>query len=135
MRAKEIPLTEDQERRSIDRIDLVLLAWTLVALVLLGRAFYIQIVQHTYYTELADKQYISKVQTNFDRGSIYFSSYKGALVPAANLYTYYRLAITPNVVKDPVGLFTKLNEVVPLDQESFIRKATKENDPYEEVAK
>jgi cell division protein FtsI/penicillin-binding protein 2 len=50
MRAKEIPLTEDQERRSIDRIDLVLLVWTLVALVLLGRAFYIQIVQHSYYT-------------------------------------------------------------------------------------
>jgi cell division protein FtsI/penicillin-binding protein 2 len=75
------------------------------------------------------------VQANFDRGSIYFSSYKGTLVPAANLYTYYRLAIAPNVVSDPQVLYAKLNEVVPLDQESFIRKATKENDPYEEVAK
>ncbi len=135
MRAKEIPLTEDQERRSIDRIDLVLLLWTLVAFVLLGRAFYIQVVQHAYYTELADKQYISKVHTNFDRGSIYFSSYKGVLVPAANLYTYYRLAIAPNLVKDPVALYAKLNEVVPLDQESFIRKVSKEDDPYEEIAK
>ncbi len=135
MRAKEIPLTEDQERRSVDRIDLVLLGWTLVALILLGRAFYIQIVQHSYFTGLADRQYISKVQTNFDRGSIYFSSYKGALVPAANLYTYYRLAVAPNLVTDGPALYSKLNAVIPLDEELFLKKVSKENDPYEEIAK
>ncbi len=135
MRAKEIPLTEDQERRSVDRIDLVLLFWTLIALLLLGRAFYIQIIRHDHYTALADKQYVSKVSENFDRGNIYFSSYKGTLVPAANLYTYYRLAITPNLVKDPQKLYEDLNKIIPLDQESFIKRASKEDDPYEEVAK
>ncbi|MBP6888315.1 MAG: penicillin-binding protein 2 [Candidatus Pacebacteria bacterium] len=136
MRAKSEPkLTEDQERRSIDRIDLVILFWLVVALILLGRAFYIQVVKHSHYTSLADRQYVSQAPTNFDRGSIYFSSYKGSLVPAAKLYTRYRLAVTPNQIKDPQGLYQKLSSVLHLDESEFIEKVSKENDPYEEVAK
>lgn len=135
MPASSFTLTEDQERRSVDRIDLVLLVWFGVALLLLGRAFYIQVVKHSHYTTLADRQYISQVPANFDRGSIYFSSYKGTLVPAAKLYTRYRIAITPNQVKDPQALYAKLSAVLPLEEEEFIKRATKENDPYEEIAK
>lgn len=133
--SSEPQLTEDQERRSIDRIDLVLLFWLLLTLILVGRAFYIQVVKHSYYTSLADKQYVSQVAANFDRGSIYFSKYKGELVPAANLYTRYRLAITPNQIKDPKSVYEKLSTVFTLNEEEFIQRASKEDDPYEEVAK
>lgn len=135
MRAKGETITEDQERRSIDRIDVVLLLWVVAVLILLGRLFYIQIVQHEYYTSLAGKQYVAQVPPNFDRGSIYFSSYKGPLVPAAKLYTEYRLAIAPNALKDKEKMFTELSTVIELDKDAFMRKAAKTDDPYEEIAK
>lgn len=133
---KGIPsLSLDQETRSKDRIDFLLLFWLLMTLVVIGRAFYIQVVKHTYYIDLADRQYISSIPLNFDRGNIYFSRYKGAVVPAAQLRTTYRIAIDPTQITKPDILFKNLSSVIPLDKDEFIAKATKANDPYEEIAK
>ncbi len=132
---KESTISEDQENRSKDRIDFVLLIWLLITLVIVGKAFYIQIIKHTYYTDLADKQYTSKVPINFDRGNIYFSRYKGTVVPAAQLRTTYRIAIDPTQVSNPEALYRSLSSVLTLDKEDFFAKAGKEDDPYEEVAR
>ena len=128
-------LSHDQEVRSKDRIDFVMLVWLVLALVIIGKAFYIQVVKHRYYTEVADKQYISKVPVNFDRGNIYFSRYKGTIVPAAQLRTTYRITIDPTQIVNAETLYARLAEVIPLVKEDFIQKATKVNDPYEEIAK
>jgi cell division protein FtsI (penicillin-binding protein 3)/stage V sporulation protein D (sporulation-specific penicillin-binding protein) len=136
MRARQATtISEDQENRSKDRIDAILLLWLLFVLVVIGRAFYIQVVKHAYYTDLADKQYISKVPINFDRGNIYFSRYKGTVVPAAQLRTTYRIAVDPSQVTNAEILYNQLSKVIPLSKDDFMTKATKENDPYEEVAK
>lgn len=128
-------ILEEQEIRSKDRIDFVLLVWLLVAFVIFGRAFYVQVVKHGYYVELADKQYISKIPLNFDRGTIYFSQYKGAPVPAAQLRTTYRVAIDPTQITKPENLYTSLSAVLPLAKEDFMEKAAKTSDPYEEIAR
>ena len=128
-------VSHDQEMRSKDRIDFVLLGWLLILLVIIGKAFYIQVLKHTYYTSLADRQYISQIPVNFDRGTIYFSRYKGSLVPAAQLRTTYRIAIDPTQITNARGLYKQLSLVIPLDRDEFITKAAKINDPYEEVAK
>ncbi len=128
-------LTEDQQQRSKDRIGVVLLVWLVLSLIVIGRAFYIQVVEHASYVSTADKQYISKVPLNFDRGTIYFSRYKGAVVPAAQLRTTYRIAIDPSQITNSEALYTKLSQVISLSKEEFMLKATKENDPYEEIAK
>ncbi len=125
----------DQETRSKDRINFIMLFWLVLVAVLVGKAFYIQIVKHSYYTDIADSQYVSKVPVNFDRGNIYFSRYKGSVVPAAQLKTTYRIAIDPTQITNPETLFERLAEVITLDKESFFLKARKVNDPYEEVAK
>ncbi len=128
-------LSHDQETRSKDRIDFIMLIWLILLVVIVGKAFYVQIIKHEYYTNLADKQYISKVPINFDRGNIYFSRYKGTVVPAAQLRTTYRIAIDPTQITNAGTLYTRLSEVIPIKKEDFIQKATKVNDPYEEVAK
>lgn len=128
-------LTEDQQQRSKDRIGIVLLVWLVLSLIVVARAFYIQVLEHASYVGLADKQYISKVPLNFDRGTIYFSRYKGAVVPAAQLRTTYRIAIDPSQINNNEALYTKLSQVISLSKEEFMLKATKENDPYEEIAK
>jgi cell division protein FtsI (penicillin-binding protein 3)/stage V sporulation protein D (sporulation-specific penicillin-binding protein) len=128
-------ITEDQENRSKDRIDFVVLFWLLITLIVVGRAFYVQVVKHTYYTDLADRQYISKIPIDFDRGSIYFSRYKGSVVPAAQLTTTYRIAIDPTQITNAEALYNQLSKVIPVEKEEFMAKATKENDPYEEIAR
>lgn len=136
MPANRVPaISSDQEQRSKDRIDLALLFWFVMALIIISRAFYVQVVQHTYYVDIADKQYISKTPVNFDRGSIYFSRYKGTVVPAAQLRTTYRIAVDPSQITQPEILYSQISKVITLDKATFIAKATKENDPYEEVAK
>ncbi len=136
MLTRKVPMiTPDQENRSKDRIDIVLLAWFVISLIVIGRAFYVQVVKHTYYDDLADKQYISSTPINFDRGNIYFSRYKGTIVPAAQLRTNYRIAIDPSQVTKPDVLYAQLSKVITLDRDTFMAKATKENDPYEEIAK
>ena len=132
---KESTISEDQENRSKDRIDFILLGWLLVAIVLAGRDFYIQVLRHTHYTDLADKQYISTTPRNFERGNIYFSRYKSAIVPVAQLRTTYRIAVDPSQITNPENLFKNISSIVPLDKEVFMERATKVNDPYEEVAK
>lgn len=136
MHTKEFTtISQDQEIRSKDRIDFVLLIWFIITLIILGRAFYIQVVRHSYYVTMADNQYISKIPMNFDRGSIYFSRFKGAVVPAAQLRTTYRLAVDPAQITNADAVYTKISSVITLDKDEFIAKATKTNDPYEEVAK
>ena len=132
---KKHTLTEDQLKRSKDRIGIVLLVWLVLMIVVIGRAFYVQVIEHTKYTTVADKQYISKVPLNFDRGTIYFSRYKGAAVPAAQLRTTYRIAIDPSQISSSDILYSKLSSIIPLSKEEFMIKVTKVNDPYEEIAK
>lgn len=128
-------ITDDQRLRSEYRAHLIIVLWFLFALVMIGRAFYIQVIKHSYYADLADRQYISTTPINFDRGSILFSHYQGEPVPAAQLRTRYRIAIDPVQIQDPALLYTRISKIVPLDKASFMEKAMKKTDPYEEIAK
>lgn len=121
--------------RSVTRIRVLMYVALLVAVVVLIRAFYVQIVRHNYYISLADKQYVGTVPVSFDRGTIFFSNRRGDPVPAAQLITQYRIAIDPTVLIDKEKTYEILSAYVPIDKKEFIDKASKINDPYEEVAK
>ncbi|MEN9551701.1 MAG: hypothetical protein RI935_78 [Candidatus Parcubacteria bacterium] len=138
MRDKEIPLTDNQEARSLFRLDVVIFVWSLIVFVLLLRVAYISIVKHSHYRSLGDKQYVSHTSSYFDRGSIFFSDYKNTSVPVAKLYTRYRVAINPNQLHENVDkekLYNDIASIITLDKESFLEKVSKENDPYEEIAR
>lgn len=128
-------ISEEQVLRSQDRAHLVLLVWFMIALVIIGRAFYVQVVKHGYYTDLADKQYVSNGGITFDRGTVFFSHYKQEPVPAAQLRTTYRVAIDPTAIVDATSTYETLSKHIPLTKEDFIARATKKDDPYEEIAK
>ena len=49
------------------------------------RSIHIQVVQHEYYTSLADKQYVGTSLNHFDRGTISFHKFCDEPVPAAQL--------------------------------------------------
>ena len=116
------------------RIRLISFGIFIFALVIIVRLYFLQIVDNDFYISKADKQYTSTAQKIFSRGSIFFQNKDGSLVSAATLKSGYIVAVNPEILKDPEFAYQKLNEIIPIDRDLFITKATKLNDPYEEIA-
>ena len=106
------------------------------ALILVSRLFFVQVVQSSTYDDLADRQYVTSSTNIFERGNIFFTDKDENLVSAATQTLGYKMAIVPEKIKDPEDIYQKIVAIVPeIDKQDFLRKAAKENDPYEEIAK
>lgn len=106
----------------------------LCGLVIIGRLYILQIVESDKYTNKADRQYVSVSKNAYDRGTIFFSNKDKSLVSAATLRSGFIIAINPEVLKNPEQVYEKINTIMPLEKEVFMAKATKQKDPYEEIA-
>jgi cell division protein FtsI (penicillin-binding protein 3)/stage V sporulation protein D (sporulation-specific penicillin-binding protein) len=104
-------------------------------LIIVGRLYQIQIVQGDTYSEKADRQYARPVTANFDRGSIFFSSKEGIKIAAATLKEGYTLSINPKIIGDASNVYEALSQYLKIDKDSFIEKASKKEDSYEEIQK
>jgi stage V sporulation protein D (sporulation-specific penicillin-binding protein) len=116
------------------RIRIVAGAFFLFACVLVGKLFLLQFVHANSYSDRADKQYATPVGDIFERGNIFFSSRDGALVAAGTVMTGFKIAVNPQKVTDVEALYTALTPYIKISHDEFVAKATKPNDPYEEVA-
>jgi len=105
-----------------------------IALILIAKLFYLQIVDKNFYTKKADDQYVVPIGSIFNRGNILFSSKDNSLVAAATIASGYKLAINPIEIKDPESDYKILSPYLSIGHNLFISRASKKNDPYEEVA-
>jgi cell division protein FtsI/penicillin-binding protein 2 len=106
-----------------------------LALLLIVRLYFVQIVHGEEFSLRAERQYVSSSQELFDRGSIFFTSKDGTQISAASLATGFLIAINPERLKNPEAVYTQLRALVPtLDHDAFMASAAKANDPYEVVA-
>lgn len=111
----------------------------LFALLVTSRLYMVQVVARESFEAQAEQQYIAGPNF-FDRGSILFTTKDDIQVPAASVRHGFLLFINPNILR-PLGqseierIYEEVNAIVPLDKEIFISRATKENDPYEELAR
>ena len=99
----------------------------LVASILIGRLYVLQIVKGNDFRDQAEGQY-KKPTSQFDRNDIYFTEKNGNLVSAATVRTGYILELNPKMIKDANSAYNKLSEVIVLDKTNFLEKATKKND-------
>ncbi len=120
---------------SINRIRLLSLFAFIVAALIVTRLFYVQIIHGSEYSESADRQYAVPSANVFDRGTISFQERGGNLIAAATLQSGYFLAINPKEIKDATTTWEGISSVILLDRDSFMAKAGKKDDPYEEVAR
>ena len=107
------------------------------ALLVVAKLYLVQIVSGDVYKAKALGQYTVGVNY-FDRGNIFFSTKDGNLVPAASVKTGFLLYINPNILntrEDLEEIYTDLNTIVSLDKDTFLTRAKKQNDTYEELAK
>jgi cell division protein FtsI/penicillin-binding protein 2 len=105
-----------------------------VAIVLLARLFFVQVIHKNLYTEKADKQYVTPSSNIFNRGSIFFSKKDGSLVAGATITSGFKIAIIPKKIIDSESTYSKLIPYIKMDKETFLAKVSKVNDPYEEIA-
>jgi len=115
------------------RIRFVIFCIFAVALVIISRLFFVQIINKDTYASRADKQYITPSSNIFDRGTIFFSKKDDSLVAAATVVYGFKLAMVPKEITDAEDDYNKLQSYLTISKESFLAKASKIDDPYEEI--
>ena len=117
------------------RLRLVSFLIIVSASILVTRLFMVQVVHKNMYISKADKQYATPAGDIFDRGSIFLSKKDGSLVSAATVTNGFKIALnTKLLISDAESLYQALSPYLTLDHDAFITKASKKNDPYEEIA-
>src|SRR3989338_10832952 len=81
-----------------NRLRLLSLVVFATALVLGGKLYFVQIVSGEELAAKAEGQYVASANY-FDRGTIYFTTHDGALVPAASIGTGFVLHINPRILR------------------------------------
>lgn len=105
-------------------------------LVVIGKMYYVQVVVNDRYVALADRQHQRPAGGLFDRGEVFLTTKDGEHVAAATNRQGFVLYISPKDIKDPAATFDALVGTLPdLNREEFIARASKPDDPYEEVAR
>ena len=116
-----------------NRLWIIAAAFMVVAIVLISKLFFVQIIRGADYLVSADRQYERPASQFFNRGSIYFASREGKLISGATLQTGFSLVINPTQLKNPESAYNGLNAVIPIDRKNFLDRAAKTNDPYEKI--
>jgi cell division protein FtsI (penicillin-binding protein 3)/stage V sporulation protein D (sporulation-specific penicillin-binding protein) len=103
------------------------------AAVLIVRLYFLQIVYSQSYKLKADHQYSSISQNIFNRGSIFFVDKDGVKTSAATIKSGFFLTVNPRLIADAEEVYKKISAITTIDHDTFIKKATKQNDSYEEI--
>lgn len=123
-------------RRAIrGRLRILSLGLFAIALLLIVRLYFLQVVHGAEFSLRAERQYLSASQELYDRGTIYFTRKDGTLLSAATLATGFTIAMHPKLVTDPEATFAALEALVPIERDAFFASAARTDDPYEVVAR
>ncbi len=117
------------------RIRIIIGCVFFVALVIVVKLSFVQIIQGSDYSLKADKQYIKPPTSNFDRGSIFFTSKDGLKIAAATIKDGYNLSINPKLIKNPEQVYNALSQYLNVDKDSFIIKASNIASSHTEIQK
>lgn len=118
------------------RIRIVLALILLVAVCILVRLYFVQIVHGDMYAQKADRQFASGSGGLFDRGSIFFTRKDGTIISAATLATGFLVAINPQTLLNPEAAYAAIvaTASTTVARDTFLAAAAKKNQVYIEVA-
>lgn len=104
-----------------------------IALILVGRLYQLQVLQHAQYVAKGEQQYVHTVRDLYSRGSIFFTTKDNEYVSAATIQGGFVLALDPSNITDAEGMYTALEPYVTIDRDLFITRATLANRTYVEI--
>lgn len=112
----------------------VLIGIILFAFILCITLYSRQIIKGETYAIKADKQYARPKAQVFDRGSIYFKSKDGIKIAAATIERGYVAFVNPKLMNDVEEVYSSVSQFLKIDKTTFLKIASKKDDPYEEIA-
>jgi len=119
--------------KALIRIRLISASILLLALVLVGRLYHIQIANGEEYVSKGEAQYVHTVRDLYSRGSIYFTTKDDDLVSAATIQSGYVLTANPQLIVDAKEAYEKIKTILDIDEKDFISKATNKERVYVEL--
>lgn len=120
--------------QSRGRIRFIAFLLLICALLIIYRLYDLQIIHGQDYVIKADRQHLNPGKIPFNRGTIYFSGKDKGLVAGATISRGYTLAINPSKIQDDMKTYEALAPYIPdVEDYVFLAKASKKNDPYEEI--
>ena len=104
------------------------------AFILITKIFLVSVVHKKAYTEKAERQYSTSSSNVFNRGTIFFSTKDGNPVAAGAMSSGFKVALSTSKIVSADKAYEALAPYLKIDKDTFMARATKKNDPYEEVA-
>lgn len=118
----------------LSRIRIISALVIFLAGVIFIKLFFLQVLNRNTYASLADKQYATPRGDIFDRGNIFFSDKNNSLISAASVLSGFKIALKTKDITDPEATYNLLIPYINMDHDTFIKHASKKDDPYEEIA-
>jgi len=116
-------------------LNLINFIFICIACLFIYRLYDLQVVRGVEYRERIDGQYTQEERgKSISRGDIFFTTKDDTRILAATLRPLYTVALEPRKIKNKEKLYREVSLVMDVSQEDFMHKASKSNDPYEEIA-
>src|SRR3989338_3046098 len=117
---------------SIYRINTLLGLFVLFLLLIIGRLFHLQVLEHSFYEALASGQHEIYKKLIPVRGQILAQDFHtGETFPVATNQELAQFYAVPNQIEDVDAAVTALAPLVSLDEDMLRERLSKENDTYE----
>lgn len=109
------------------RANLVLIFLFLFTTIIVGRLYYIQISQGSFYSALAQGQQGFFATTKGERGEVFFRYGE----PLALNRTFVYLFASPRKIENPEEIAIKLKEILGLEKDFILKRLTRERNHFE----
>ena len=113
--------------RIMTRINLILISIFLIAAAIIGRLVFIQILEHDFYSALAQGQQKFFAQIQGERGEIFFRDGE----PLAINRNYVFVFASPAEIENPEETAVSLSEILDLDKDFVLERIIRENSFFE----
>lgn len=124
-----------QSNPSTSRYIFIFAAVCCGALVLATRLYFISVVHGDEYRAEAERLYQRPASGIFDRGTIFYTTKEGRLESAATLSSGATLAVNPLLLPPLDAVYASITPHVKIDRATFMTRAGKKDDSYEEIVK
>ena len=124
-----------QRRGLHGRILVLIILISIFGIVIIGRLFMLQVLQHSFYQKVASKEHETYKDLAAERGSIYVKD-KDQLFPLVTNREYYLVYAEPVNVKDPKKIIDSIVPILNLEEKEWkelLTKLTNSSDPYEPI--
>ena len=119
---------------TVDRLTFLSLGIFLLAVGIIVRLFWLQIIEHSKYQAMAQNQHLLEQELLPNRGEIYIHDYQtsqDSLFQVAVNKKFYLVIAIPNLVKNFKSYAKLLAPILEMDEQILINHLDKKNDVYE----